>query len=87
MTTTEKINYEAHLKNLAISQSMLETAQMEGKSEGRIEGKLEGKLEGEIQKAKFVANKLIFRGFTNGDIAELTGLGIEEIKTLRKELN
>ena len=87
MTITEKINYEAHLKNLAISQSMLETAQMEGKSEGRIEGKLEGKLEGKIQKAKFVANKLIIRGFTNGDIAELTGLGIEEIKTLRKELN
>jgi predicted DsbA family dithiol-disulfide isomerase len=68
---------------------MLETAQREGKSEWRIEGKLEGKLgeklEGEIQKAKFVAKKLIINGFLNNDIADYTGLDLEEIKILRNK--
>jgi hypothetical protein len=38
MNPQEKINYEAHLKDLAISSSMLETAKFEGKLEGRLEG-------------------------------------------------
>ncbi len=83
MTAQEKINYEAHLKNLAISNSMLETAKIEGK----LEGRLEGKLEGEAKKAKDAARKLIIRGFSNEDIGDITGLGIAAIEELRMAMN
>ena len=91
MTTQEKIDYEAHLKNLAISHSMLDTAKLEGILEGRIKGEIEGEMKGEIKgdikKGKFSAQKLILRGFANEDIADITGLGIELIEEIRKEMN
>jgi hypothetical protein len=83
MTAQEKINYEAHLKNLAISHSMLETAQLEGE----IKGEIKGEVKGEVKKGKFAAGKLIMRGFSNEDIADITGLSIDVIETLRKEMN
>ena len=83
MTTQEKINYEAHLKNLAISHSMLETATIEG----RLEGRLEGEQGGELKKGKYAAQKLILRGFANEDIADITGLSVDLIEELRKEMN
>jgi len=79
MNAQEKIHYEAHLKSLAISHSMLETA--------KIEGKLGGKLEGEYKKGRYAASKLIMRGFANEDIAEITGLNLDAIESLRKEMN
>jgi predicted transposase YdaD len=91
MNPQEKINYEAHLKDLAISSSMLETAKFEGKLEGKLEGRLEGrqegKVEGELQQARFTAGKLIVKGFSNEDIAEITGLSIEAVNALRNAMN
>ncbi len=71
MTTQEKVNYEAHLKNLAISHSMLETAT----------------LEGELKIKKITTQKLILRGFANEDIADITGLSVDLIEQIRKEMN
>jgi hypothetical protein len=42
MSTQEKINYDAHLKNMAISQSKLETAMLKG--EHNTKGFMAGKL-------------------------------------------
>ncbi|ABP68315.1 hypothetical protein Csac_2750 [Caldicellulosiruptor saccharolyticus DSM 8903] len=61
---------------------LLDEAQMKKFNEGRIEGRIEGKIEGKIE----VAKKLIQRGFSDEDIAELTELDIEKVKELRKEL-
>jgi hypothetical protein len=71
MSTQEKVNYEAHLKNLSISQNMLETA--------KLEGKLEGKLDS--------AHNLMVKGFANEEIADLTKLPLAMIIKLRNELN
>ena len=71
MTTQEKINYEAHLKNLAISHSMLDTAKMEGV----------------LENGKFAAQKLILRGFPDEEIADITGLSIKLVEQIRKEMN
>ncbi len=91
MSTQERIDYEAHLKNLAISRSMLETAKMEGEHEGEIRGEMSGEKRGLIvgayNKAKQAGAKLILRGFSNEDITDITGLTYEEIETLRKEMN
>ncbi|WAM33890.1 RpnC/YadD family protein [Caldicellulosiruptor morganii] len=53
---------------------LLDEVQMKKFNEGKIEGKEE------------VARKLINRGFSDEDIAELTDFDIERIKKLRKEL-
>ncbi len=83
MNVQEKIIYEAHLKDLAISHSMLETAKLEGK----LEGKIIGEQDGELKKGKFAAQKLIQRGFSNEDIADITGLSKDIIEALCKEMN
>ena len=87
MTTQEKINYEAHLKNLAISHSMLETAKLEGILEGEQRGEQRGEVKGELKKGKITAQKLILRGFPNEDIADITGLSMDLIEQIRKEMN
>jgi predicted transposase YdaD len=87
MTTQEKVNYEAHLKNLAISHSMLETATLEGEIRGEIRGEIKGEVKGELKKGKFAAQKLILRGFANEDIADITGLMVDLIEQIRKEMN
>jgi predicted transposase/invertase (TIGR01784 family) len=79
MTTQEKIDYEAHLKNLAISHSMLETAS--------LEGELKGEMKGEMKKGKSTAQKLILRGFANEDIADITGLTTDLVDEIRKAMN
>ena len=79
MTTQGKLNYEAQLKNLAISHSMLETA--------TLEGRLEGEKDGELKKGKYADQKLILRGFANEDIADIAGLSVDLIEELRKEMN
>ncbi len=55
---------------------------MAGKLEGKIEGKLEGKLEATIEFAK----RLIQKGFSDEEVAELTELEIEKVKELRKSM-
>jgi predicted transposase/invertase (TIGR01784 family) len=50
-------------------------------------GELKGKLEGEYEKATYAAEKLIIRGFSNEDIADVTGLNFDQIDVLRKAMN
>ena len=54
---------------------LLDESQTRKFNEGKIEGKIE------------VAKKLIQRGFSDEDIAELTELDLEKVKELRKELS
>jgi predicted transposase/invertase (TIGR01784 family) len=49
----------------------------------RQEGKLEGKLEGAHEKALMTARAMLLKGFSVIDIAELTGLPLEDIKKLK----
>ena len=51
--------------------------------QSHIEGKAEGLVEGEAKKAREMAKKLIKRGLSIEDIAEDTGLNLEDIKNLR----
>lgn len=46
------------------------------------EGKIEGKVEREIE----IAKNMLRKGFDNGTIGEVTGLTIEQIEALRKEV-
>lgn len=50
------------------------------------EGKQEGLVEGETKKALKVAEKAILEGLYNQIISRITGLSMEEIEKIRKEI-
>ena len=54
-----------------------------GKEEGRAEGRAEGKAEGEAAKAEAIAKKLLAMGLTLAQVAEGTGLSVEEVEALK----
>ncbi|SFF65502.1 conserved hypothetical protein (putative transposase or invertase), partial [Thermoflexibacter ruber] len=65
-------------KNYLDFTASLETSFNEGKIEGKIEGKVEEKIE--------IAKNMISEGFDNKTITRITGLSIEQIEALRKEV-
>lgn len=54
----------------------------EGRKEGRIEGRIEGKIEAKIETARAALKK----GFSPEDVAEITGLPLNEVLVLKREL-
>ena len=65
-----------------------EQGREEGLQAGREEGLQEGRAEGSIEKARETAEKLLrMKVLTLEQIAEGTGLSIEEIKELQKKIS
>jgi hypothetical protein len=73
MNTQERKEYEEHVKNLAISQSMLETAKWEGKLEERTEANLE-----------FTISLINNTDFSDEKIAALVGVDTNWVAEIRK---
>jgi predicted transposase/invertase (TIGR01784 family) len=61
---------------------MRKQALLEGRVEGRVEGKAEGKVEGKVEVAMIALKK----GLPVQDVAEITGLSLETVLELKKEL-
>ncbi len=57
--------------------------QLIAQEKGRTEGINIGRSEGRIEQAKSIANKLLKKDMSPSDIADITGLSIEEIVTLK----
>ncbi|WP_347487878.1 hypothetical protein ABDB91_11580 [Desulfoscipio sp. XC116] len=53
-----------------------------GIKEGQTKGKIEGKIEGKVEVAKIALKK----GLSVNDVAEITGLSMETVFELKKEL-
>ena len=84
-----KVEQDKYHKNLKVYRDLinsLDTAHEQGKVEGKIEGKKEGKVEGKREEKIKIAKKLINANMPLDFISETTGLSIEEIESLRKEL-
>jgi len=62
----------------------LAAGRAEGLAAGRAEGLAEGRAEGEHVKARELADKLLTRAFSVVEVAELTGLPVEEVEKLGK---
>lgn len=58
---------------------VLRALEEEAKDEGRVEGRLEGRAEGRIEALKSTARKLLLKGMSIDEIAEITGLSKDEI--------
>lgn len=52
-------------------------------AEGLEKGRAEGRAEGEAAKAEAIAKKLLAMGLTLAQVAEGTGLSVEEVEALR----
>ena len=86
MSHEEQLAYENHLENLRYQNSVIRSAQKEGREygyvEGRAEGLAEGRAEGMKENALENAKKLKALGVATDIIASATGLSFEEISKL-----
>ena len=90
MTQNDRRAYYRHLDALMVQEDVLSTAKKEGlaegwaegRAEGRAEGKAEGRAEGFEEANIENARKMKALGMTNDLISKVTGLSIEEIKSL-----
>lgn len=78
MSKEELAAYYRHLDNIVILRDNINTERAEGRAEGRVEGLEEGRLEERKQNALRMKSK----GFSISDIAEITGLSMDEIESL-----
>lgn len=83
MSRDDQVAYDRYLMDRAILRNTMTTARDEGRNEGRAEGLAEGheegRAEGRKEGMKDVAQKMKQKGFSNSEIAQMTGLSIEEI--------
>ena len=82
MTPAERAAYDRHINNIMIQNDVLETKVIEGLEQGREEGLKQGREEGRISANLENARKMKAKGFSVGDIAEITGLTVEEIREI-----
>ena len=74
MDRKQRAEYDNHLDILMYQNDVLEGAKQEGLAEGRAEGRAEERLNN--------ARKMKDKGIDLEDIADVTGLSIEEIAAL-----
>ena len=65
----------------------LRDSRAEGKLEGRLEGKLEGKDEGIKETQIIMIKNMLENNVTDDQISLYSGLSIEEINQIKKEIN
>ena len=86
MTLKEQVEYDDSLKRFRDLKGALDTAKEEGFIEGEVKGKIEGLKEGEMKKAIESAKKMLADEEPIEKIVKYTELTIEEIKSLKNEL-
>lgn len=81
-THTERESYEESLKYYRDIKNVVDTSREEGREEGREVGREEGREEGKNEKGFEIARKMKANGFSNAQIADITGLTDAEISSL-----
>lgn len=74
--------YEKRIKEMRDIQNVENYFRRVTLAEGREKGLAEGRAEGQTSKAKEIAGRLLAMGLPPEQIAEATGLSLEEIETL-----
>ncbi|NME72921.1 Rpn family recombination-promoting nuclease/putative transposase [Flammeovirga aprica] len=81
---SEQSLYDEDLKIFIDYINTLDTALVKGKKIGREEGLVEGRKEGEYNKAIETAKNLFKMNLTEEQIANVTGLSIDEVRELKR---
>ena len=79
-------NQMAWARKEAIEEGLAEGREkgiIEGRAEGRAEERAEGRAEGITQARQEMAEKLLAKGMSVDDIADVTGISPEEIRKIR----
>jgi len=87
LSEQEKIDYNHHLKQQTFEQNAIETAVFKGELIGLKKGLKKGRAEGEHKKALSIAMKLLKKGMSVEDVSETTGLSIQQIEEIQKQLS
>lgn len=89
MTTRQRNQYELSLKHYwdmlsdrETTRNRMKRERAEGHVEGRAEGLAEGRAEGRAEEKYSIAANLLTMGMSAEQVAQATGLTIDEIKTL-----
>ena len=82
-TEAELAGYEKYWDIVSTQATLLKDAELKGIRQGMQQGISEGISQGVQQTRVATASKLIQLGFASGEIADITGLGIEDIEALR----
>ena len=84
LSEQEKARYDRAIEMRLLADSEIRTSRFEGKLEGKLEGRIEGEAigleKGEQKKALAIAAKLLKKGVPFEEVAELTGLDVDELK-------
>jgi len=83
MSKQEQQDYAMFLDKLTVTQESLEATLMDAMEKGIITGIPQG----EYLKARAAASKMIAKGYNDEEIADITGLTLEQIAVIRKEIN
>ena len=75
-----------NLHDRDIKKAAREEGIAEGKAQGLAEGKAQGLAEGAQQQAIETARRMLNKKFSADDISEMTGLPLEEVLKLQKEI-
>jgi len=86
MTEAEKRRLLEVVAMTQIEQWIREEGRKEGRIEGRIEGKIEGKMEGKMEGKIETAKAALRKGFSPEDVAEITGLPLDKVLDLKREI-
>ena len=82
MTKEELSAYYRHLDNIVILRDNIYTERAEGRAEGHAEGRAEGLMEGRMEEKREMAHNMKSLNIPLDTISQVTGLSIEEIKSL-----
>ncbi len=90
MNKAEKLAYDEHVNAVMIQNDVISTAMKEGRAEGRAEGIVEGRAEGIVEgraegraeEKQSIAANLLSMGMTVEQVAQATGLTVEQLKEL-----
>ncbi len=75
MSQQEQQDYALFLEKLTLTQESLEATRMDAMEKG------------DLRRARSAALKLVLRGFSIDDIADITGLSKDEIEEMKKQMN
>ena len=70
---------------MTIADQLREEGRYQGRYEGRQEGRYEGRQEGVYNTTRAFAIKLLKRDMDLNEVADLTGMSIEQLETLQQE--
>lgn len=81
----EFLRYDMGVRNEAKQEGWTE-GEAKGKMDGKMEGKIEGKMEGKMEERYETARRCLRRGMSLQDTADISGLLLEEVMGVAKQL-